>query len=238
AHYYDEIHRADVHIGWVLESLKKQGLLDNTAIIIMSDNGSPFWKAKKFLTDPGLKTPFIVYWPAVIKQHQDFRELVSAVDIAPTLLELAGINIPSQMEGASFAHWLKDPATATQPIRKFVYGERGDAVLGSENGRSIRDKQYLYIVDDLDTYTECHDKNKMREFRREFLFDVAKDPDNINNLVPPKGFFQRWHNKLVGQKDHRETLTYYRQLMEQRRQIRHDLPRPTIQGHCPLLWWQ
>jgi N-sulfoglucosamine sulfohydrolase len=119
AQYYDEIHRVDLQIGKVMESLQRQGLLENTVVIVMSDNGSPFWKAKKFLTDPGLKTPFIVHWPAIIKQHQDFRELVSAVDIAPTVLELAGIEIPPQMEGSSFAHWLKDPATATQPIRDF-----------------------------------------------------------------------------------------------------------------------
>jgi N-sulfoglucosamine sulfohydrolase len=238
AQYYDEIHRADIHIGQVVKSLKRQGHLDNTVIIVMSDNGSPFWKAKKFLTDPGLKTPFIVHWPAIIKQHQDFRELVSAVDIAPTVLELAGIEIPPQMEGSSFAHWLKNPAAATQPIRDFVYGERGDAVLSSENGRSIRDKKYLYIVDDLDTYTECDDKTKRHTFRREFLFDVVNDPDNLHNLVPPDLFFKRWLGKLSGEKDYGDTLLHYRQLMEQRRQARNDLPRPTIQGACPILWWQ
>jgi hypothetical protein len=111
-------------------------------------------------------------------------------------------------------------------------------VLSSENGRSIRDQKYLYIVDDLDTYTECNDKNKLREFRREFLFDVVADPDNLQNLVPAENFFQRWRDKLSGKKDYSETLQHYRQLMEQRRKARGDLPRPTIQGSCPILWWQ
>lgn len=237
ARYYDEIHRADAHIGKVIENLKQQRLLDNTVIIVMSDNGSPFWKAKKFLTDPGLKTPFIVHWPSAIQQHRDINELVSAVDIAPTLLELAGINVPSQMEGSSFAHWLKQPETANKPIREFVYGERGDAVLGSENGRSIRDQQYLYIVDDLDTYTECDDKNKRHTFRREFLFDVVKDPDNLHNLVPPENILKRWLGKVSGEKDYSDTLAQYRQWMEQRRQMRNDLPRATIEGACPTPWF-
>lgn len=237
AQYYDEIHRVDLQIGKVVAMLKQKQLLDNTVIIVMSDNGSPFWKAKKFLTDPGLKTPLIVHWPAAITQHRDMNELVSAVDIAPTLLELAGIDVPPQMEGTSFAHWLKNPASATQPIRKFVYGERGDAVLSSENGRSIRDKKYLYIVDDLDTYTECDDKNKREKFRREFLFDVAADPDNIHNLVPSDNFFNRLWGKVTGKKDYSDTLLHYQQLLEQRRQARHDLPRQTIQGPCPIPWW-
>jgi len=237
ARYYDEIHRADAHIGEVVESLRQQGLLDNTVIIVMSDNGSPFWKAKKFLTDPGLKTPFIVHWPATITHHQDMSELVSAVDIAPTLLELAGIEIPLQMEGTSFAHWLQKPGTTGKPIREFVYGERGDGVLGSENGRSIRDKKYLYIVDDLDTYTKCDDKNKLNIFRREFLFDIVKDPDNLNNLVPPVSLFKRLLSKLSGEKDYSNVLLQYRQLLEQRRQARHDSPKPTIQGPCPIPWW-
>lgn len=238
AHYYDEIHRVDVKIGEVVAVLERKRLLDNTVIIIMSDNGSPFWKAKKFLTDPGLKTPFIVHWPAAIKQHQDINELVSSVDIAPTLLALAGINTPPQMEGTSFAHWLGKPEAALKPVREFVYGERGDGLLGSENGRSIRDQHYLYIVDDFDTYTECDNKSKLHDVRREFLFDVTADPDNLHNLVPPENTLKRWWGKLSGEKDYRDTLLHYRQLMEQRRQSRNDLPRATIQGACPVLWWQ
>ncbi len=141
AMYYDEIRRADFYIGQVLATLKRQQRLENTVIIVMSDNGSPFWKAKKFLTDPGLKTPFIVYWPRSIKQHTEVNELISAVDIAPTLFQLAGIEVPAQMEGTSFAHWLTKPQAPIKPIREFVCGERGDGVLGAENGRSIPDKR-------------------------------------------------------------------------------------------------
>jgi len=237
AMYYDEIHRADFSIGEVVKTLEKKKLLENTVIIVMSDNGSPFWKAKKFLTDPGLKTPFIVYWPKQIKQHKEISQLISAVDIAPTLLDLAGVNIPKNMEGVSFAPWLTTN-TREEPIHEFVYGERGDGLLGSENGRSMRDDHYLYIVDDYSTYTECADKTKMDYMRGEQLYDVVHDPDNLHNLAIKQNWAARAWQKIIGETDYTELLLHYRTVMAARRKQRNDLPEPIINGACPPSWWR
>lgn len=236
AMYYDEVHRADFYIGQVVKTLERKKLLENTVIIVMSDNGSPFWRAKKFLTDPGLQTPLIIHWPRQIKQHREINQLVSAVDIAPTLLELAGIDIPGDMEGVSFARWLSGPDD--KPNHEFVYGERGDSLLGSENGRSIRDKQYLYIIDDYTTYTECEDKTKLNYLRGEQLYDLIKDPDNLHNLAVKQSWSKRAWAKISGQADYTETVLHYRHLLAERRKQRQDLPEPVIKGACPPSWWR
>jgi len=237
AMYYDEIHRADFYTGKVIQTLKKKQLLDNTVIIVMSDNGSPFWKAKKFLTDPGLRTPFIVYWPKQIKQARQIDQLMSSVDIAPTLLDLAGVAIPDNMEGKSFAPWLTTP-NADQAIHDVVYGERGDPVLGSENGRSIRDNKFLYIIDDYPTYTDCPNKSELDPMRGEQLYDVVNDPDNLHNLAAHRSWHERLWDRLTGKTDYSETIAYYRHLMNTRRQQRNDLPQPVINGVCPRMWWR
>jgi len=236
--YYDEIHRADFYIGEVVKTLEKKHLLESTVIIVMSDNGSPFWKAKKFLTDPGLKTPFIVYWPKQIKQHKEVDQLMSSVDIAPTLLDLAGVTIPGDMEGVSFASWLttKNP---DHEIHEFVYGERGDGLSGSENGRSIRDKKYLYIIDDYATYTNCQDKSKLDYLRGEQLYDVINDPDNLHNLAVQFNWIKKIWWRVTGKTDYTPILERYRSLMMARRQQRYDLPAPVINGSCPPpMWWR
>jgi arylsulfatase A-like enzyme len=109
--YYYEITRFDRYVGLIMDELAAQGVADNTLIIVMSDNGQPFVRAKTTLYDSGIKTPFLLRWPAGIKAHTISQSVVSAVDIAPTLLELA----------RSFAPILKDP---TASIRRYAYAEK------------------------------------------------------------------------------------------------------------------
>lgn len=234
AMYYDEIHRADFYIGEVIRTLREQGRLDNTVVMLMSDNGSPFWKAKKFLTDPGLKTPFIIYWPGQITGPVVINELTSTIDIAPTILELASLPIPSALEGKSFARWLLN--NSQQEINSHVYGERADLLLGSMQGRSMRDKQFLYIFDDYETYTRCDDKRHLDYYRGEQLYDVVNDPDNLVNLAR-RPWMLRMIDKLEGKPDYNKTLLKYREALLTRRHARNDTPRPVIEGECPLLWW-
>lgn len=235
AMYYDEIHRADFYIGEVIRAMRNQGKLDNTVVMILSDNGSPFWKAKKFLTDPGLKTPLIVYWPGHITGPLTLDRLTSSVDIAPSILDLAGLPVPPQMEGKSFADWLtKDSRTE---LNRYIYGEREDLLLGSMAGRSIRDKQFLYIIDDYETYAQCDDEDRMDYYRGEQLYDVVNDPDNLVNLAR-RPWMLRMIDKLEGKPDYSEVLLTYRNQMLTRRQSRHDEPKPVIAGECPSLWWR
>ena len=236
AQYYNEIYRADYYIGQVIEALQHQHRLDNTIVILMSDNGPPFWRAKKFLTTPGVKTPFIVYWPSRIPTHVDKQQLLSAVDIAPTLLELAGVNQPTAFEGKSFAAILR--GDEDREINEYVYGERGDMLLASSNGRSIRSKQFVYIVDDYKQYAHCDHPSQFDTSNWEQLYDNTRDPANLHNLVHDSTWLKSVWHRLAGQEDYRPVLQNFRQLMLARRTARQDLPEPIIDGNCPTLWWK
>lgn len=202
--YYDEITRLDDYVGQVYNELKKQNVIDNTIIIFMSDNGRPFPRDKTTLYDGGIKTPFIVHWPNHITPNSESDELISSVDIAPTLLDITKINIPKIMEGQSFLPLLKNQKTNT---RGFIFAEDHwhdfeDLTLAA------RSKQYKYIqniYNDLPA-TPSADAGRSITFKaminlkekgelnnaqlncfkvrpKQELYDVVEDPDELNNLA-------------------------------------------------------
>lgn len=142
AQYYDEIQRLDRYTGLVVGELRKQGVLDNTLIIFMADNGRPFARCKTRLYDSGIKTPFIVHWPAGLKpKGQVSHALVSVIDIAPTILELAGLKSPKTFQGVSMTPLLADPGSR---VRSYAFAEHNwHAQIAHE--RMVRHGDYLYI---------------------------------------------------------------------------------------------
>ncbi|MFP6583136.1 MAG: sulfatase, partial [Candidatus Hydrogenedentota bacterium] len=141
AMYYDEIARMDSYIGKVLDELDRQGIADNTCIIFMSDNGRPFTRAKTTLYDSGIRTPFIIRYPGVIESGATTNSIISAVDLAPTILELADATPMSSSQGHSFAKLLTDPETET---REYAFAEHNWHDFTARE-RSVRSKHYLYI---------------------------------------------------------------------------------------------
>lgn len=139
--YYDEISRFDHHVGLVVESLRADGVLDDTLILIMADNGRPFTRCKTTVLDSGLRTPFIVHWPARVKPGQVGQNLVSSVDVAPAFCEAAGVAVHPAFQGVSFLPQLADPAART---REFAFGEHNwHDYMAHE--RSVTDGRHLYI---------------------------------------------------------------------------------------------
>ena len=140
--YYNEIARFDYYVGEVRKELERQGVFDNTIMIIMADNGRPFPRCKTRVYDSGMKTPFIVSWPKGMKQKGSVsNSLISSIDIAPTLLELAGVEIPNDMQGLSFSAILDNPSAE---IRKAVYAEHNWHDYEAYE-RMVRTKEYLYV---------------------------------------------------------------------------------------------
>jgi len=146
AMYYDEISRLDSIIGTYLEILDKEKLLDETYIIFLSDNGAPFPREKGTLYDTGIKTPFIISGPDV-PEGEMYDGLMSVIDLAPTILDIAKTEKPENMPGMSFASLLKGDLIISP---EFVYSERNwhDC---DEHMRGIRTDQYKLI---LNAYTE------------------------------------------------------------------------------------
>ena len=139
--YYDEVSRLDSYVGKVMAELKRQGVDQNTFVLYMSDNGRPFPRCKTTVYDSGVKTPFIVRWPAGVKAGSVNPNLVSSVDIAATVMELAGAEASKTFQGRSFASTLDD---ASQSIRDYVFSEHNWHDY-SAHERSVRDTRYLYI---------------------------------------------------------------------------------------------
>ena len=110
--YYLEVSRFDQDVGRVIDELQRQGVLDTTLVIVMSDNGRPFHRAKLTLYDDGIKTPLIMAWPEGIPTPGEYRHLVSSIDLAPTLLELARVEVPQSVQGRSLVPVLQDHLAA------------------------------------------------------------------------------------------------------------------------------
>jgi len=142
AMYYDEVQRLDRYTGEVVGELKKQGVFENTCIIFMADNGRPFARCKTRLYDSGIKTPLIVHWPGGLKQKgQVSHSLVSAIDLAPTILDLAGLTSPHSFQGISMTPLLADPDAS---IRAYAFAEHNwHAQIAHE--RMVRHGDYMYI---------------------------------------------------------------------------------------------
>ncbi|MCF0064623.1 sulfatase [Dyadobacter chenwenxiniae] len=142
AFYYNEISQLDQYVGELRQELERQGIADNTLIIFTADNGRPFPGSKTRLYDAGVKTPFIVSWPAGIKAGQVCESLISSIDIAPTLLEVAGVKPAETVQGTSFATLFKSPEKA---FRKYVFAEHNWHDYAAYE-RSVRSKDFLYIM--------------------------------------------------------------------------------------------
>ena len=203
--YYDEISRLDRYVGAILDELENQNVADNTMVLFMSDNGRPFQRDKTTLLDGGIKTPWIVRWPARVAPGTTTTSLVSSIDIAPTLLSLAQQNIPENFEGVDFGEILSDPALE---VRDHIYAE--DHWHDHDDfGRAVRNHQFKYIrnfftelanTPPADALTgmafkatlALHEKGQLTPEQalifqaprpEEELYDVEADPHELINLA-------------------------------------------------------
>ena len=99
--YYFEVQRFDRDLGRMLAPLERLGELDNTLVIVTSDNGMPFPRAKATVYDGGAHVPLAMRWPAGVRAGAVVQELVSLADLAPTILEAAGLRPLDVMTGQS-----------------------------------------------------------------------------------------------------------------------------------------
>lgn len=141
ADYYDEVTRFDTHIGEVLEVLREEKELDNTIIIVMTDNGRPFAQCKTRVNVQGVKSPFIVFHPNLVQKGSATKSLASAVDIAPTLLEIAGVRLSPGLQGISLLPILKNKDIE---VRKYAFAEHNWHAFKAYE-RAVITKDLLYI---------------------------------------------------------------------------------------------
>lgn len=144
--YYYEVQRFDQEVGQLIKKLEEIGELENTLIVVTSDNGMPFPRAKANVYDAGTNLPLVVYWKGKIAAHRT-DAFVSFVDFAPTFLEAARLSTPKEMSGKSLWPLLRNE---TQNHRNEVFLERERHANVRKGDRSypiraIRNRDYLYI---------------------------------------------------------------------------------------------
>jgi N-sulfoglucosamine sulfohydrolase len=143
ASFRNEVTRFDHFVGEVVDELERQAALDDTILVVMADNGRPFPRAKTRLHDSGMRTPLVVHWPrGTSRPGTPTSSLVSAIDIAPTLLAAAGVQPPATMQGTSFLPLLADPEAQ---VRAAAFSEHNWHDYEA-HGRSVRTADgWLYL---------------------------------------------------------------------------------------------
>ena len=181
--YYEKIASMERSVGHIRAMLEERGLADNTVIIFLSDHGDHFGDkhlyGKWSPYEPSLHIPFIVYDPRPgARKGAVSDKIVLNIDVAPTLLDLAGVEIPEVMDGMSLRP-LIEPTTSnsqqtTSPWRDHFFfehyhsGAQGKYIARNEGIRTL-DAKYLRWIDPPEPIEE--------------VYDLSKDPDELNNLV-------------------------------------------------------
>lgn len=144
ANYYNQMNRLDEAIGMLLEELTLSGKADNTLIIYLGDHGAQFSRGKTTNYEGGLKIPLIISWPGNMQKDQRRMELISTIDLFPTMLEAAGITPPDDLPGFSLLPIIK--GDNIKEWREYLFaGGAGCAVQFYYPKRSVRDNRYKLI---------------------------------------------------------------------------------------------
>lgn len=139
--YYFEVQRFDRDLGRILKDLDASGRADNTIVVVTSDNGHPFPRAKGNLYDGGARIPFALRWPAKVKSGQRIDAFVNLTDLAPTFLAAAGAPVPAAMTGCDlFGSAPRDKVFLER--ERHTNSRKGNL---SYPMRAVRTRDFLYI---------------------------------------------------------------------------------------------
>jgi len=229
AAYLDDTSELDRKVGLVLQQLEKDGLADNTVVVFFGDNGQAHVRGKQFCYDSSLHTPLIIRWPKRFPEPARFRSgtldhrLIACIDLAPTMLAIAGAAKPPKMQGRIFL------GDRCEPDREYVFWGRDRCDETVMRIRTVRDARYRYIRNFTpDTpflapnaykerqypvwnlLKELHAQGKLTpaqaflcqpKMPAEELYDLEKDPFEIHNLASSP--------------EHQNTLKRLRNVLEQ-----------------------
>ncbi len=146
--YYNNMSRFDAGVGLVLDELERSGHRENTVVILHSDHGPGFYRSKASSYEPGIHVPLIVRWPGIADIGSRRTELVSNVDIFPTIAEICGCQIPQDIPGRSLFGLFHSGKLAW---RKYLCCEyHGNQTADYFPMRSIRDDRHKLILNLLD----------------------------------------------------------------------------------------
>jgi arylsulfatase A-like enzyme len=176
----------DESVGRLLDFLKENGLEKNTVVVYTSDQGFFLGEHglfdKRFMYEEAMRTPLLISYPMEIKQNMTSEKLAQNIDIAPTLLDLAGIQAPSDMQGESLRQlWLNDAADWRETLY-YHYYEKGFGATPHYGIRTVRYK-LIHFYDEVDSWE---------------LYDLETDPGEMINLYMDPGYEQLIQELAIG----------------------------------------
>ena len=202
---YSNIIELDQQIGVLLDGLKAEGLLDRTIIFFWSDHGGPLLRQKRAVGNSGLRVPLIVRFPNKAMAGTQVEDIVSLMDLGPTVLSLAGIKPPTYMHGKAFLGPYK-----TKIPHSYAFGSADRFDEAADMSRSVIDGRFVYIknfhpelpliyrnayreqIDMTRTLIEMDQQGRltgdaayifMKTKPEEELYDLLNDPDEVHNLA-------------------------------------------------------
>ena len=204
ARAYNNIYILDIEVKEIIDQLRKDNILDDTIIIFTSDHGDGLPRYKRELFDTGINVPFIILVPKKFsswqKPGEKIYDLVSFLDIAPTVLDLAGVSIPSYMDGKSIFGNEKN---------EYIFAARDRLDNFKGKTRAVRNKDYKFIKNysigivgaqklsfrenlmSMKELRKMYENNELNEIQKSWLnlipelqlYDLNEDPHEINNLA-------------------------------------------------------
>lgn len=204
ANYYDNLTFTDQRVGQILEQLEADGLANDTIVFFWGDHGWGMPRGKRWIYDSGIRVPLVVRWPGTIAPGSVRDDLVCFLDLAPTVLSLAGVKRPAHLQGQVFL------GSERAAERQYIYAARDRMDETLDIIRAVRDKQFKYIRNYLPERTQSQDiaymneMPTMKEWRRlaaagklvfpqttffaktkpvEELYDTEADPHEVHNLA-------------------------------------------------------
>ncbi|MFW6101300.1 MAG: sulfatase [Bacteroidota bacterium] len=176
--YLRNIAGIDRNVGRIMDYLKEQGLAENTLIVYTSDQGFYLgehgWFDKRFMYNESLRTPLIMQPPKGYQGKGEIEEMVQNLDYAPTILDMAGVEIPDDMQGRSLKPLLEGKNPEWREELYYHYFEYPGAH-SVKRHYGIRTERYklMHFYYDIDTWE---------------LYDLKEDPKEMNNLYGKEGY--------------------------------------------------
>jgi arylsulfatase A-like enzyme len=163
----------DKSVGEVLDFLKKNGLDKNTIVIYASDQGFYLgehgWFDKRWMFEQSYRTPLLIQWPGITKPGSVNDDMVSNIDFAETFLDMAGVKVPSDMQGRSMVPVLKGkiPANWRKEHYYHYYEYPGSHMVKRHYGMSTERYKLIHYYYDIDEWE---------------LYDIKVDPQEMKNV--------------------------------------------------------
>lgn len=188
--YLRTIKSVDDGVGEVLDYLEENRLADNTIVIYTSDQGFYLgehgWFDKRFMYEQSFRTPLLIRYPKEIEAGTVIDKLVQNLDFAPTLLDYAGIQIPSEMQGESFRKLVNGSSDQWRDAIYYTYYEYPSVHMVKRHHGVATDRyKLMHFYYDIDEWE---------------MYDLEKDPDEMNNIYDDPAYADikaELHEKLT-----------------------------------------